>query len=846
MTFGRIEKRNFVVKSKIFEPRMKCTKCWLLLAFLVFSFSLVAQSTYYWVGNSGNWSDPAHWSLSSGGPGGAGVPNQSTSVVFDENSFQQPSSLVKLDLASAHCENMIWIDGLVPINPILFGDSLNQLIIHGSLILSKTVRITYRGAIRMAATDSNNVINTVGQTLKNDFYFISPGKWTLDTILSLQGDVQLRNGYLDLNKRGLICWRFLSNYTSSRTFDISGSIVQVSQEYNSWYVNTQNFKLLATSSLLILHGPHPELINIGPDTLRFSGILFTDTNAVARLHFSESFVLMFSGDAVIEQYNKTDTLYFTPGKNYEFTTAYTQYINGGWYSIGAGCYPIKIRSSLPGVQATINMQNARMQFEHNVIRDIAVSGNGNFNAGVYSADSGNNSGLIFGKANLIYGNVLGNDTTLCPGDSKFLSSRYYWYTADRLWQDGSTAKALRVSQAGTYILRLTYYPGCSLYDTIVVNYSDIMADLGPADTVLCEGDQLMLKTPLKSSWTAKWRDQSIRDSFPVNAGGLYSVTVSDTLGCTAQDFITVNLIEPPTANLGKDTSICDGQSLSLSPNSDPTLSYHWQDNSTQSEYQVLSSGIYSVTVSDTNGCTASDEINVTVQPRPKVILGDTIHVCDNSEVLLDVNVSNARYEWNTGAKSKSVMVSNGGIYSVTVTDVNGCTDSDSIEVILKNSPQFTIGDTSVCFEEISVISLEGPPGNYTYQWSTGDSTRQIITSLPGTMWLKVTAENGCSATDIFEVENSCHTQIYFPNAFSPNGDGINDIYRVGAVNVERASYRIYDRWGQLVFASSDKYCNWDGRIGGSYAAPGMYYITASGVDYFHLPFDQSGRILLLR
>ncbi len=825
---------------------MKSNRISFLAGLLIFSFSLAAQSTYYWVGNSGNWSDAAHWSLSSGGAGGAGIPDQNTSVIFDANSFQAPGSLVNLDLPSAHCNNMIWVDGLTPINPILFGDSLNQLIVHGSLILSKSVKIAYRGAFRMAANDSNNVINTEGQTLQNDFYFIGLGKWSLDTSLNLQGDVQLRSGFLDLNGKGMICWRFLSDYTSSRTFDISGSIIQVSQEYNSWYVNTQNFNLIATGSLVILHGPHPELINIGPDTLRFSGILFTDTSGVARLHFSESFVVLFSGDAVIEEYNKTDTLYFTPGKSYEFTTAYTQYITGGWYSIGAGCYPIKIRSSLPGVQATVNMQNARMQFEHNVIRDLAVSGSGNFNAGVFSADSGNNSGLTFGKANLVYANVLGNDTTLCPGDSKFLSSRYYWYTAERLWQDGSTEKSYRVTQPGTYILKLTYFPGCSLYDTIVVNYSDVMADLGPADTVLCEGDQLMLKTPLKSSWTARWRDQSVRDSFPVSTGGLYSVTVTDSLGCTAQDFISIQTIAPPQANLGSDTAICEGETVLLLPNPDLSLSFLWQDNSTQASYEVSKTGSYSVTVSDQNGCAASDEINVTVYPRPKVILGDTLHVCDNSEVLLDVNVSNAKYLWNTGAKSKSVMVNNGGIYSVTVTDANGCTDADSIEVILKASPQFSIGDTSVCFEEISVLTLEGPEGNYTYKWSTGDSVRQIKTSLPGTMWLRVTSENGCSATDIFTVENSCRTQIHFPNAFSPNGDGINDIYRVGAVNIERASYRIYDRWGQLIFATSDKYCNWDGTIGGSYAPAGMYFITASGVDYFRLPFDQSERILLLR
>ncbi len=825
---------------------MNGTKIYLLGSLLIFSFSLAAQSTYYWVGNSGNWSDAAHWSLSSGGPGGAGIPDQNTDVIFDANSFQAPGSIVTLDLPSAHCDNMVWIDGLVPINPILFGDSLNQLIVHGSLILSKSVKVTYRGAFRMAANDSNNVINTEGQTLQNDFYFIGSGKWTLDTTLGLQGDVQLRSGYLDLNGKGMICWRFLSDYTSSRTFDISASIVQVSQDYNSWYVNTQNFNLLATGSLVILHGPHPELINIGPDTLRFSGILFTDTSGVARLHFSESFSVLFSGDAIIEQYNKTDTLYFTPGKKYEFTTAYTQYITGGWYSIGAACYPIRIRSSLPGVQATINMQNARMQFEHNIIRDLAVSGSGNFNAGVFSADSGNNSGLSFGKANLVYENVLGNDTTLCPGDSKFLSSRYYWYTAERLWQDGSKAKTFRVNKAGTYILGLTFFPGCTLYDTIVVNYSDVMADLGPADTVLCEGDQLILKTPLKSSWTARWRDQSVRDSFPVSTGGLYSVTVSDSLGCTAQDFISVQTIAPPLAALGPDTAICEGQPLMLSPNPDPTLSFLWQDQSTQPNYDVQTSGTYSVTVTDENACAASDEINVTVHPRPTVILGDTLHVCDNSEVLLDVNVSNAKYEWNTGAKSKSVMVNNGGIYSVTVTDANGCTDSDSIEVILKASPQFSIGDTSVCFEEISVLTLEGPEGNYRYIWSTGDSGQQIKTSLPGTMWLRVMSENGCSASDIFTVENSCRTQVYFPNAFSPNGDGINDIYRVGAVNIDRVSYRIYDRWGQLVFASSDKYCNWDGTIGGSYAPAGMYFITASGVDYFRLPFDQSERILLLR
>ena len=146
---------------------MKFNRLILLFGFLIYSYSIAAQTVLYWVGNSGNWSDAAHWSQTSGGAPGAGVPNASTNVIFDQNSFQTPGATVNLDLAAAHCNDMIWIDGIAPINPVLAGDSLNQLIIHGSLILSNQVIIAYRGDFWMNALDSNNVIDSKGKTLMN-------------------------------------------------------------------------------------------------------------------------------------------------------------------------------------------------------------------------------------------------------------------------------------------------------------------------------------------------------------------------------------------------------------------------------------------------------------------------------------------------------------------------------------------------------------------------------------------------------------------------------------------------------------------------------------------------------
>lgn len=801
--------------------------------------------TLYWVNGSGSWSDAGQWAAGSGGAGGAGVPDDQTTVIFDQNSFSSAGEVVDIDVPTAHCYDMTWDDLATPWDPIMDGDPGNVLNIHSSVTLLSTMQMAFTGDIIFSATDSNNTININDLLLDNALVFQSSGKWTLQDEIRTRNVIDFQSGFLDADEFEIMCDQFYSDYTTTRALDISFAIFQLSKAAESWYVRTDNFDLEAVSSYIILHGQQPEMINFGADTLVFSGVLFADTSSNATLQFGIYFQVLFSGDGVLEDHNDIDSLYFTPGKTYEITTSQPQYISSGWYSIGADCFPITIKSNVPGTQATIETGKLRMRFEHNIIQDIDIDGVGNYNAGEFSADSGNNSGLIFGQANLVYTNLLGNDTLLCQGDTKLLTTRYYWETAKRQWQDNTTDRTYQVSQAGTYHVRLTYHPGCHLDDTIRIDYSDVTVDLGP-DTILCAGDELVLDTEAQPSWNVTWQDQSTASELTVTEPGTYAVEVEDTNGCVAFDSVVITESPLPLVNLPADTAICANDTLVLQPSPDNNLDYQWHDGSTGAAFTATTEGTYSVTVTDGNGCSNNGEMDLTVNALPNLALGNDAQICEGDNLVLDVNVSNSSYSWNTGATSKSITVSEEGNYSVTVTDDNNCQASDDLYVAVRPVPEFSISDTALCFDKSGPVTFDGPAAQKSYAWSTGDTSRQVTLHLPGSYSLEVTSENNCTYKDHFDIENDCSTEIHFPTAFSPNGDGVNDRFTTVPVNVRSVEYRIYNRWGEMIFTTGDEQCNWTGHMHGEKAPAGMYVVMAKGIDNFGIPFERRANVLVIR
>ncbi|CAN5473174.1 hypothetical protein BH11BAC1_BH11BAC1_00680 [soil metagenome] len=238
---------------------------------------------------------------------------------------------------------------------------------------------------------------------------------------------------------------------------------------------------------------------------------------------------------------------------------------------------------------------------------------------------------------------------------------------------------------GNYLIAASYYPSCPedplLSNTFYVDfYSTTTVFLGN-DTSFCNGQVLELDPGVYASYI--WQDSTSSASYAVSLPGAYSVLVNDSNGCSSADTIHVIVNPLPIIFLGIDTAMCEGHTLELNPGA--YTSYLWQDSSQLSVFEIDLSGLYSVTVSDSNGCSNADTIDVIVNPLPLIFLGSDTTLCITEAILLNAGNNFTDYLWQDSSTTQTLFASSTLadtlIYSIRVTDSSGCMANDSIEII---------------------------------------------------------------------------------------------------------------------------------------------------------------------
>jgi gliding motility-associated-like protein len=239
---------------------------------------------------------------------------------------------------------------------------------------------------------------------------------------------------------------------------------------------------------------------------------------------------------------------------------------------------------------------------------------------------------------------------------------------------------------------------------------------------------------------------------------------------------------------------------------------------------------------------------ININNLPEVQLNKANWLCAGDTRKLNAGNGFANYLWQDGSNASAISVNNTGTYWVLVTDKNGCMGSDTINItqILPIPHGFLATDSTICNGFPSKIQAKGSYNSYS--WSTGETGNSIITRKSGTLSLTVTDSYGCTATESIIINTKqCLFGIFFPNAFSPNQDGANDNYKpIVFGNLITYKLRIYNRWGQLIFETTDFSKGWDGSLGGKMQNAGGYAWIC------HYQFEnepekkESGTILLIR
>jgi gliding motility-associated-like protein len=404
--------------------------------------------------------------------------------------------------------------------------------------------------------------------------------------------------------------------------------------------------------------------------------------------------------------------------------------------------------------------------------------------------------------------ALGRDTTICESTVYVLKSNS---NADAfLWQNGATTANINVTQGGKYVLEARLR-GCLKKDSVQITVNPMPKFKLGNDTTLCEGSPLLLSAMAQTGSTYLWQNNSTASTLAANANGKYKVVVTLN-GCTKSDSLNVNFTPIPTIALGRDTTICESTVYVLKSNSNADA-FLWQNGATTANINVTQGGKY-VLQARLRGCLKKDSIQIAVTPLPRFDLGKDTVLCGGQFLNLSATVQNATFKWFDNSTGNTIKVTKNGSYTAEAVRL-GCVFKDTIQVAFITPPQYSLGvDTTICADD--VLILKANVANTTILWSDNSNQPTIRVTKEGIYWSDVATKEGCKTRDSIKimVKICPKFQAFVPTAFSPNGDGFNEVikpfFHPEFPIVGNYLFQIFNRWGDLVFSTTDKDQAWDG------------------------------------
>lgn len=278
--------------------------------------------------------------------------------------------------------------------------------------------------------------------------------------------------------------------------------------------------------------------------------------------------------------------------------------------------------------------------------------------------------------------------------------------------------------------------------------------------------------------------------------------------------------------------------------------YLWSDGSEGDTLPVNQPGLYWVVCKD--ACHSIVDTIMVEGVDILVALGNDTVLCNGASLSLDVTLPEASYLWQDNSANSSYTVSGSGTYWVQVTS-RGCAAADTISISALDLEQDLGNDTSVCDMELLasgaiVLAVHVPEGS-TVTWSDGSHENTLALTGLGTYWVTVTNQSCMGRDTVIIDRKACQCQVFFPNAFSPNGDGLNDLFRPvlqSGCTVQRYVFSVYNRYGTRVWHSYDPAAGWDGRYANGVAADVGTYMFEVAYSGGETVYHQKGDLTLIR
>lgn len=435
---------------------------------------------------------------------------------------------------------------------------------------------------------------------------------------------------------------------------------------------------------------------------------------------------------------------------------------------------------------------------------------------------------------------------------------------------------------GTYnaVLKVTTEMGCEQLDTTSVLIYDNPPVSTTPDTLLCSRNSLQLSASSTVdghvvdgtyTWTPDYNITAANTATPTVSPKVdteYSVVFTDVEGCATNSTVKIDVRDELLVRTITDSTVCEGDLLHIRSFPDGNYPLTWYDAETNT--MVGSGSILDITpsrpgaayavVGNLGDCSGSDTVNIKVADLPVAYAGADTTICYGDQLTLRAS-GGAFYQWAPAFKlltpqeaTTIASPTETTQYVVTVIESMGCPNPDKDTVVVTVIPAITAfagNDTIIPLNKPLTLHASG---GVSYVWTPAEGLDNPNIDAPTTRINKditytVTAYSpeGCRGTDDINLRFMTGPDIYVPTAFSPNGDGRNDMFRPLPVGITQLDFfSVYDRWGALVFSTKAYLQGWDGNVNGQQAPTGTYIWVVQGKNEDNETVMHRGSVTLVR
>ncbi|MFH0894473.1 MAG: choice-of-anchor L domain-containing protein [Bacteroidota bacterium] len=442
-------------------------------------------------------------------------------------------------------------------------------------------------------------------------------------------------------------------------------------------------------------------------------------------------------------------------------------------------------------------------------------------------------------------------------------------TYSYLWSNGQSTQTITGLSANTYSVTVTDANGCTINGSVnVINQSGITLTFPNVVMETCTNSNGSITSNAVGGalpYTYTWSNGSNATSIVNLVAGNYTLTLSDAGGCTVVLSQNITNSPGPVVSIASVTNAyCSTASgsvmLTVSGGTAP-LMYAWSSGQSTQNLTNVNGGNYSVVITDANGCTASADTSLLSFDAPVVSVSSVTSTCDQSNGMAQANVSGGTgiysYLWSNGQITSAIIGLSQGTYTVSVNDGN-CEVIASVVVAGTPTPvaAFHVTPPTAALAENLFTCFDGSTNASSWNWDFGDGAvsndqnPEHSYAAAGTyaITLAVSNDAGCTDTARYILLVKEDYAIWVPNAFTPDADGMNDLFGPKGVgwDVPEYNFYVYNRWGEILYHTTNVNHQWDGKYKGRDIEGGVYVWLVLIKEKDGKNRKYSGHVTLLR